>query len=122
MATRAIIKLPDFNVVFYKHWDGSPQSTAAWLIKFNQECGRDNDPNYKFAQLVRSSAFDCEEFNLDPSRNSGWGVYRAGIDLGQEYEYTLHHRGRVSVYDVYNDVEVVLQRALTTRELLKKQV
>ena len=111
MATRAIIKLPDLNVVLYKHCDGHPESTAEWLMRFNRECTRDHDCNYKFAQLVRSSAFDCEEFGLDSSRNSGWGIYKKGIDLGQEYEYTLHRRCKVSVYDVYNKKTTILQVA-----------
>jgi len=76
MSTPAIIKLEGYkNIVLYKHCDGDPQSTMKWLQDFNKNFvkNRGDDNNYKFAQLVRSSAFDCEEYGLDNNRYTGWG-------------------------------------------------
>ncbi len=76
MSTNAIIKVEGLpNVALYKHWDGNPEATLPWLQKFNKEFTekRAFDPNYKFAQLIRSSAFDQKEFRLDGSKETGWG-------------------------------------------------
>lgn len=86
----------------YKHWDGYPSATLPWLQKFNMNfamgCG--DDPAYKLAQLLRSSAFDAKEFDLDDSREAGWGVvpYRQKWDV--EYIYTLNNDGSVSVKEL----------------------
>ncbi len=99
MATRCTIKVEDIeSVKVYKHYDGYPEATLPWLGKFNKEFfdKRGDDPSYKIAQLLRSSAFDCAEFGLDPSKDTGWGIINYNDDAGEEFEYTLHKDGRVS--------------------------
>ena len=101
MGTRALIHVQGLpQVAVYKHWDGSPESTLPWLEKFNKEFAekRGDDPSYKFAQLLRSSVRDAEEFGLDTSTETGWGVVaNDGGDCGEEYTYTLLTDGRVIV-------------------------
>lgn len=97
MATSATIKIEGLdNVKIYKHLDGYPDATLPWLKKFNDEFTRKrgNDPQYKFAQCLRSSAFDCEKFDLDDSRETGWGVVSGSTNA--EYNYILHTDGTVS--------------------------
>lgn len=98
MATPAVIKVEGFTTAqLYKHFDGYPSSTLPWLKKFNQQFTerRGNDPSYKFAQLIRSSAFMGEEFHLDTSTETGWGVIPYYSEAA-DYEYTLHTDGRVT--------------------------
>ena len=98
MATRAtIIVEGQSSVKAYKHWDGYPEATLAWLQEFNHSFAkaRGNDPDYKFAQLLRSSAFDAEKYNLDSSRDTGWGIIHIDADALEEYEYFLRHDGSV---------------------------
>ena len=68
MGTRCIIKVEGLKgVCVYKHWDGYPKGTLPWLKDFNKKFTEErgfDDPEYKFAQLLRSSAFDCKKFNL----------------------------------------------------------
>ena len=99
MATRSVIKVEGFNTAqLYKHWDGYPSATLPWLQKFNNQFTetRGEDPSYKFAQLIRSSVFMKDEFGLDDSTDSGWGLIGYDDNCGQEYEYTLHTDGSVS--------------------------
>lgn len=105
MSTNAIIKVEGLKCVLYKHWDGYPQATLQWLIDFNKdfEENRKDDPNYKFAQLIRSSARDAEKYGLDQSIHTGWGVYESMDDItGQEFVYTLKNDGSV-VYKSYEE-------------------
>lgn len=100
MATSAIIQLEGYKVAkLYKHWDGHPDSTLQWLEDFNRDFveNRGDDDVYKFAQLIRSSAFDCEKYHLDKSRYTGWGVI--GFDSGYDakYEYRLMKDGTVKI-------------------------
>jgi len=101
MGTRAkiIVEGLDLNVCLYKHYDGYPEGTLPWLEKFNAEFTsvRGDDTSYKFAQLIRSSAYDCEEFDLDSSRTTGWGVISIDDDCWEDFTYTLHADGTVSV-------------------------
>jgi hypothetical protein len=100
MGTTASIHVQGFpNVCFYKHFDGSPKATLPWLTKFNQDFTNDrgDDPNYKFAQLIRSSARDASTFNLDDSNSTGWGVFMTNSLGTCEYEYTLMRDGTVQV-------------------------
>jgi len=99
MATRSYIKISDLQgLKLYKHYDGDPKSTLPWLKSFNTkwaETGRE-DNNYKFAQLVRSSVIDAEEFNLDTSTETGWGIeYMENKYAYGCYLYTLHADGSV---------------------------
>lgn len=97
MSTNAVIRVEgskEFEL--YKHWDGNSEATLEWLQVFNHEFteSRGDDIPYKMAQLIRSSAFDCERFNLDPSRDTGWGLYKRGT-MGYEYLYILKKDGSV---------------------------
>ena len=100
MATRAtIIVEGQTSVKAYKHWDGYETATLPWLEEFNKNFSRarGDDPEYKLAQLLRSSAFDSMKYNLDPSRDTGWGIVPIDADMWEEYEYHLHLDGSVSV-------------------------
>ena len=100
MSTRAtIIVEGQPSVKVYKHWDGNEQATLPWLEEFNMAFyyARGDDPEYKLAQLLRSSAFDAEKYHLDPSRATGWGIVPIDADMWEEYEYHLHADGSVSV-------------------------
>ena len=108
MATRAtIIVEGQTSVKAYKHWDGYPSATLAWLKAFNSNFAkaRGDDPEYKLAQLLRSSAFDAMEYNLDPSRNTGWGIIPIDADVWEEYEYFLRHDGSVDCKPVERHYE-----------------
>jgi hypothetical protein len=97
MATRSTISIIGITYAsVYKHWDGSPKSTLPWLEKFNKEFTekRGDDPEYKFAQLLRSSVRMAEEFGLDGSTETGWGVVPFGCT--EEYNYFLHPDGSVT--------------------------
>jgi len=104
MGTRCIIKVDGLKgVCVYKHWDGFPENTLPWLKDFNKKFTeeRGEDPEYKFAQLLRSSAFDCKKFNLGKDRATGWGVLPIkdnNIALDIAYVYTLKKDGSVNVY------------------------
>jgi hypothetical protein len=96
MSTNAIIKIEGINYAcLYKHWDGDVPATLPWLSAFNDKWTR-KDNGYKFAQLVRSSLAQAEEFRLDDSTDTGWGI----IPLPDEcvdYIYTLKENGQVTV-------------------------
>lgn len=97
MATSAIINVEGFTIcTLYKHYDGDTGSTLPWLEKFNQEFTekRGHDPEYKMAQLIRSSASMAEEFNLDKSTETGWGVISFTTD--EQFVYTLMNDGTVA--------------------------
>ena len=98
MATRAQIKIEGITFVkVYKHWDGYPSGMLPWLEKFNQDFveNRGDDPEYKFAQLLRNSVRVEDEFGLDKSEHTGWGVipYNSSPEA---YTYTLHRDGKVT--------------------------
>jgi len=99
MSTSAIISVRTENGIFdihlYQHWDGYPEHTLKWLQRFNSEFARRNDPNYKLAQLVRASVFLCEEFDLDCSRETGWGMYTNKDIPFYDYQYILNEDGTV---------------------------
>lgn len=99
MATRSTIKIEGINYAkVYKHWDGNPEATLPWLESFNQDfCDkRGDDPQYKFAQLLRSSGRDAEQYRLDGSAYTGWGVIGYDSNAGEEFEYILHTNGSVT--------------------------
>jgi hypothetical protein len=100
MATKSSIVVEGLkaDVKLYKHWDGYPKAMIPWLQSFNKRftSARGSDPEYKFAQLIRSSAFDCNEFDLDPSKSTGWGVVPKHNGMGEEFIYTLHNDGSVT--------------------------
>jgi hypothetical protein len=101
MATSATttIKVEGFQTAkLYKHWDGYPDATLPWLKEFNQTFTRErgDNPSYKFAQLIRSSAFDAEKYDLDSSKTTGWGVIGIDDSAGEDYEYRLMADGTVT--------------------------
>jgi hypothetical protein len=100
MATRATIKVEGFNLAkLYKHFDGYPEATLEWLKSFNEDFTKNRgvDATYKFAQLIRSSYKDADNFDLDKSSYTGWGVVGLDEDMGAEFEYRLLNDGTVTV-------------------------
>ena len=95
MATRGTIKIKGVNYAkIYKHNDCYPEAMREWLNNFNNSFNkqRGDDPQYKFAQLLRSSQREGNIYNLDMSESSGWGVVEYESDCGEEYEYTLTNK------------------------------
>ena len=99
MSTNATILVEGVDYCkLYKHWDGYEDATLPWLKEFNEKftAARGDDPIYKMAQLIRSSVFDGEKFELDLSKDTGWGVTPIDEYEG-EYEYLLKIDGTVTV-------------------------
>ena len=100
MSTNAIIKIEGVEfAAIWKHWDGYPSSTLPWLRAFNEEFNGKrgfDDPEYKFAQLLRDSVFSGEKYKLDDSKATGWGVIPMPLSWDADYVYTLHSDGTVS--------------------------
>ena len=99
MATRATILIEGVNFAkVYVHWDGYPSHQLPWLKAFNKEFTnqRGEDPEYKFAQLLRHTVKMADEYTLDDSEFTGWGVVGYNDNCGAEYEYVLRARGRVT--------------------------
>lgn len=99
MGTSAVIRVEgNKSAELYKHWDGYTDATLPWLLKFNHQFTqmRGNDPEYKLAQLVRSSALMQDEFGLDPSTDTGWGLCAVDSCYG-DYQYLLKEDGGVQV-------------------------
>jgi len=103
MGTSATIIVEGVNYCkLYKHWDGGVTFTLKWLEDFNKKFTeiRGEDCSYKMAQLIRSSAFDCKKYHLDPSKTTGWGVIRID-DYNGNYIYNLKIDGTVTVKKGY---------------------
>lgn len=99
MATRATIKIEGVTFArVYKHYDGYPEGMLPWLEEFNQSFAeaRGDDPEYKFAQLLRSSVLLGDKYSLDDSPTTGYGVIPYSSDCCDDYEYTLHKDGSVT--------------------------
>ena len=100
MGTRATITVRNnpAKVKLYKHYDGYPDGTLPWLKKFNEQFStrRGDNPAYKFAQLIRSSATMAAEFGLGDCPETGWGVVPEDSSCGAEYEYVLEPNGEVT--------------------------
>ena len=99
MSTRATIKIEGNNYCkLYKHFDGYPSATLTWLERFNTEFtkNRGDDVPYKTAQLVRSSVTMSEEFGLDTSMTTGWGLMKYDDECGEDFVYILHKDGTVT--------------------------
>ncbi len=104
MATRATIFIEGVEFAkVYKHWSGCPEDTLDWLKEFNKRFTqeRGNDPEYKFAQLLRNSIKNAEKYKLDKSEFTGWGVFDYYADCGEEFLYLLKTDG--SVYCIESD-------------------
>lgn len=101
MSTRAVILIPEAPAAIYVHSDGYPEGMLPWLTDFNQQFtkNRGHDPTYKLAQCLRFSAFEAKKHDLHEDRYLGWGVYSLEDTqhLGQQYTYTLHPDGTVTV-------------------------
>ena len=101
MATRACVKIEGVNFAkVYKHWDGYPEGMLGWLKTFNHRFAenRGDDPQYKFAQLLRSST--NPEFELDKNEFTGYGVIPFDSNCGEEYEYILLTNGEVEIKEI----------------------
>jgi hypothetical protein len=108
MATRATIYVDGIDTVkVYKHWDGYPSATLPWLEDFNKSFTqfRGVDPQYKFAQLLRSSIKDAEKHGLDEADYTGWGVVPINADMMEDYEYHLLADGTVKYLPVERHYE-----------------
>ena len=104
MATRATIAVKGVDYVkIYKHFDGYPEGMIEWLTDFNDRFNKErgDDPQYKFAQLLRFSSKYSKKYNLDESEYTGYGVVPIDADCGEQYEYKLYNDG-VIVLDLYN--------------------
>lgn len=70
-----------------------------WLREFNEAfCNeRGFDPQYKFAQLLRSSVFDADKFAIDTNCIYGWEVLpQCNIeDSSHDYLYILNNDGTI---------------------------
>ena len=100
MSTNAVIHIEGLPEIFvYKHWDGYPEGTLPWLKEFNRKftAKRPDDPNYKLAQLLRSSIRNARRFRLDKDEFTGWGVFPSSVSVHFDYEYTLMLDGSVVV-------------------------
>ena len=102
MGTSCIIKVEGVSFAnVYKHYDGYPSSMNKWLVDFNKAfvANRGDDPQYKFAQLLRSSAWDYST-NKDSGNRSeeytGWGVVPPGGEKSVNYVYELKANGDVT--------------------------
>ena len=61
------------------------------------EKNRGGDPNYKLAQLIRSSIRDAEKYNLDNNKYTGWGIFNAmDHNMDADYIYVLKLDGDVT--------------------------
>jgi hypothetical protein len=101
MATRSCIKIEGVTFAkVYKHWDGYPNAMLGWLETFNKSFAenRGDDPQYKFAQLLRSSTNPI--FELDKNEFTGYGVVPFEANCGEEFEYTLMPNGEVVVKEI----------------------
>ena len=106
MSTNCVIKIEGIDFAcLYKHYDGNPEATLKWLEDFNERFNeqRGDDPDYKFAQLIRSSSKYADKYNLDPSEYTGWGIIPIdkiddipSISYHYEYIYILHDNGTVT--------------------------
>ena len=116
MSTNAYIQVEGTDIILYKHWDGYPSATLPWLLAFHHKFleERGQDENYEAAQLVRSSVLMAEEFDLDTSTVTGWGLSTGKITGEDKYEYLLCQNGTIktngSVYKYgeeicYSDME-----------------
>lgn len=103
MSTNALITIEGIGYAgLYKHWDGYPEATLPWLKEFNESFPK-RGLEYKFAQLVRSSASQAQRFKLDDSTTDGWGIvanpkndlYQKNMDI--DYIYDLKLDGTVTV-------------------------
>ena len=98
MSTNALIEIEGLKIAkVYKHWDGDKEATLPWLKAFNADFAKErgDDPEYKLAQLLRSSVRAEKEFNLDASKHTGWGV--VPYHQTMEYNYLLKADGTVAV-------------------------
>lgn len=121
MGTSALIRVEGLKGIgLYKHYDGYPEGTLPWLEEFNRNFTqyRGDDAEYKFAQLLRSSAFDAKKFHLSEDKFCGWGVITSTSGWF-DYSYLLKKDGTV-IYNVRND-ETILG-SIANEELLDKLV
>lgn len=99
MSINAIVRVKEIpNIVFYVHWNGYPSAILPWLESFNARFTKDrgfDDPTYKLAQLVRSSYYLKDTYNLNPDVTCGYGL-GSYDDFDWDCEYLLHPCGKVT--------------------------
>jgi hypothetical protein len=106
MGTHAAIIVEGMELVkVYKHFDGDPDSTLPWLQDFNNKFNneRGEDPHYKFAQLLRSSIRDFNQYDLDAGEFTGWGVMPNNHDSGEDFTYFVLLDGTVRWAEGYKE-------------------
>lgn len=125
MSTNAYIQVEGSEVAVYKHWDGGPKDTLPWLRTFhkrflNSSNSSEPDQSYETAQLIRSSIDLQNDFNLDGSRTTGWGVeYYPNMDqeIGDKetFFYILYSDGSITVngHKYLPDEEIVFDNGTT---------
>lgn len=99
MATPAIIRIEGVEYAqVYQHWDGYPEAMLPWLEDFNKSFAesRGDDPQYKFAQLLRFAERYAKKYNLDDSAFTGWGVVDYNDHCGAAFIYSLAADGTVT--------------------------
>lgn len=103
MSTRAVIGIEGNQyAMVYKHSDGYPSGTLPWLLDFNADFTkvRGDDPDYKMAQLVRSTVTMAEDYDLQNDDYLGWGIVSYENPIGDvwiNYWYQLNGDGSVTV-------------------------
>lgn len=98
MTTRCMIQIEGVKYAeIYKHYDGMPSEILEKLKDFNEDFNefRHDDPEYKFAQLLRAS----KEMFDDHAKYSGWGVYAWKQMRDVNYIYLLKKDGSVVIVD-----------------------
>ena len=99
MSTRCTVKIEGLTFAkLYIHRDGYPEAKLPFLKDFNKdfESNRSKDVEYKFAQLLRATHRLQDEYVLDPSPYTGYGITPYASGAGEDYEYTLHIDGSVT--------------------------
>jgi len=107
MSTSATIEIDGLkNCLLYKHYDGDKAGVLPWLQYFNDffVSHRKSDPEYKMAQLIRSSERLAYAFKLDDCPITGWGVVPYETAHLHEYHYivgddfiSVTHRGETEI-------------------------
>lgn len=102
MGTRAVTKIEGLPHALYTHWDGYPSAKLPWLATFYSEffSKRGFDDSYCLAQLIRSSVRFAEQFDLDESFETGYGIVADTDNCNQEYTYELMSDGSIKCNNV----------------------
>lgn len=101
MGTSASVRIETLNVELYIHYDGYPSNIMPWVESFHARflAERGWDAEYEFAQLIRSSVFDADQFNLSKDKTCGFGVNVISDynSYNTNYTYVLMKDGTITV-------------------------